>query len=459
MARIRNIGLPVNDSERKAISYLSRSLPDDYVLLTNLELPSPNGFPYEFDIIVIGDRAVFVVELKGYGGVIRGNALEWELSSGSIIKSPMSLLAKKAKIVGSLVRRGAPSLSRVWVWHLLVLTADRVSIHIQDPQAAQILKLEECVQAMTNPSGRPEMITRSMSAKIEEAIAGQFMPLKRDKEIGDYRLLEQVNSNELYTMFIAEHKLLGSQRRYMLKIYTLKIYDDMNEQKQHQARVLREANVLFELPPHPNLVRANPPFPSGDDRIVLPLEWVDGHSLKGLLDDPELTRTVPVRKVLLELCSVLAFVHAHGVVHRDLRPDNVIVCPDGSLKLVNFDCAHLGGQDMRTIATRLGRPLDEHYVAPEVYLDPARASKSSDIYSLGIILHELLAGSVPYQKIIDIFKTKKVESSIGRLHPGIDREADRLFLEMCAFDSRSRVSDLSEVCDRIGRLLSMPGLP
>jgi len=453
MARVRNIGLPVNDSERKAISHLSRSLPDDYVLLTNLELPSLNGFPYEFDIIVIGDTAVFVVELKGYGGVIKGNAFEWELSSGSVIKSPMPLLAKKAKIVGGLVRRGAPSLSKVWVWHLLVLTADRVSIHVQDPQASQILKLEECVRAMTNNSSRSDMITRSMSAKIEEAIAGQFMPLKRDKEIGDYSLLEQVNSNELYTTFIAEHKLLGGQRRYVLKIYTLKIYDDLDEQKKHQARILREANILFELPPHPNLVRANPPFPSGDDKIVLPLEWVDGHSLKGLLDDKDMAGTVPVMKVMLDLCSVLSFVHEHGVVHRDLRPDNVIVCPDGTLKLVNFDCAHLGGQDMRTIATRVGRHLDERYVAPEVYLNPANASKSSDIYSLGIIFHELLTGSPPYQKIIDVFKTKKVESSISKFRPEIDRQADRLFLSMCAFDPRSRTSNLSEVCDRIEMLL------
>lgn len=122
-----------------------------------------------------------------------------------------------------------------------------------------------------------------------------------------------------------------------------------------------------------------------DDRIVLPLEWVDGHSLKGLLDDKELAATVPVKKVLLDLCSVLSFLHAHCVIHRDLRPDNVIVCSDGSLELLNFDCAHLGGQDLGTIATRVGRHLDERCVAPEVFTNPANASSCSDIYSLGML--------------------------------------------------------------------------
>jgi len=125
MARVRNIGLPVNDSERKGISYLSRELPDHYILLTNLELPTKNGFAYEFDIIVIADYAVYVVELKGYGGVIKGNALEWELASGSIVKSPIPLLNTKTKVVAGRISSASRSLARVWVRPMLILTDDR----------------------------------------------------------------------------------------------------------------------------------------------------------------------------------------------------------------------------------------------------------------------------------------------------------------------------------------------
>ena len=453
MARVRNIGLPVNDSERKGIAYLARELPANQVLLTNLELPTRNGFAYEYDIIVIADYAVYVLELKGYRGVIKGNALEWELSAGSIVKSPIPLLTTKAKIVTTRITTSSRSLWNVWVRPMVVLTDDQVSVRVQDPMAPLIKKLDESVRTILTDVGRSGLITPAMSAKIEEAIAKQFLPLKRDKEIGDYRILEQVNTNDLYTTLIAEHKLLGGGRRYVLKVYTLKIYDSLEEQKKHQARVLREACALFELPAHPNLVRANPPFPSEDDKIVLPLEWVDGHALRGLLDDKQAARTIPVKNVLMGLCSVLKHVHGYGVIHRDLRPDNVIVCPDGSIRLVNFDCAHLGGQDMGTIATRVGRTLDERYVAPEVWMDPANATKSSDIYSLGIIFHELLTGKTPYQKIMEVYKSKEVKSGMGEVRPEIGGEAEKLFLEMSAFEARARMTDLSEIQGRIERLV------
>src|SRR5512136_2469116 len=145
MARVRNIGLPVNDSERKGISYLSRELPDNHVLLTNLELPTRNGFAYEYDIIVIADYAVYVVELKGYGGVIKGNALEWELSSGSIVKSPIPLLNTKAKIVTGRITTSSHSLSRVWVRPMVVLTDDQVDVQVRDPMSHLIKKLDACI--------------------------------------------------------------------------------------------------------------------------------------------------------------------------------------------------------------------------------------------------------------------------------------------------------------------------
>jgi serine/threonine protein kinase len=453
MAKVRNIGMPVNDSERKAISTLAKALPDHYVLLSDLELPTRNGFPYEYDIIVIGDQAVFVIEVKGYRGLIRGNAYEWELSSGSIMKSPIPLLNTKAKIVSSRIASHSGSHADVWVKQLLVLTDERVSIDVHDPFASTIVRLDDAARIIMGEPGLPPKIDRAAMERIEDAIARQFMPLKRDKEIGDYRILEQVNRNELYTSLIGEHKLLGGSKKYILKVYTLKIYDNDEEQQQHRSRILREAQALAEMPLHPNIVRAAPPFPAGDENIVLPLEWVNGLSLRGLLDNKDTAGTVPVKQVLLDLCSALAHVHRCGVVHRDVRPDNVIVCADGTARLVNFDCAHLSGQTASTIASRLGRNLDERYVAPEVWLDPARASARSDIYSLGIILHELLTGRTPYQKIMDVFIAREIKSTIGSLRPDLDPQVEGMFLSMTDFDPNTRMRAVSVARDWIEKLL------
>ena len=75
MAIVHAVGLPENDSERKAVSYLADHLPgDDYIIFHNLELPNERGLPYEYDVIVVGEYAVYVIEVKGYQGRIRGNA-------------------------------------------------------------------------------------------------------------------------------------------------------------------------------------------------------------------------------------------------------------------------------------------------------------------------------------------------------------------------------------------------
>jgi serine/threonine-protein kinase len=86
-------------------------------------------------------------------------------------------------------------------------------------------------------------------------------------------------------------------------------------------------------------------------------------------------------------------------------------------------------------------------------MDPANGSKSSDIFSLGILFHELLTGRTPYQKIKEMYGTKEVKSSILELRPDLGKEAERLFLSMCAFDPRSRPTDLSQIKARIEKLL------
>src|SRR5690242_14962711 len=122
MAIVRRVGLPENESEGRAIAYLAEHLPgDDFVLFHNLELPNSAGFPYEYDMILVGERAVYVIEVKHYGGTIQGNEIEWQLESGRIIPSPVPLVNKKARILSDRLKRFSPLLSQVFVWGIVVL--------------------------------------------------------------------------------------------------------------------------------------------------------------------------------------------------------------------------------------------------------------------------------------------------------------------------------------------------
>ena len=91
MAKIHAIGQPENEAERKAIRRIARSLPDEYIIFHNFELTNgKRGFPYEYDMAVVGEFAVYHVEVKGYRGAIRGNKREWIFENGGRLSQPYS---------------------------------------------------------------------------------------------------------------------------------------------------------------------------------------------------------------------------------------------------------------------------------------------------------------------------------------------------------------------------------
>ncbi len=450
MAIVHAVGLPENNSERKAIKYLADHLPgDQFVIFHNLELPTSSGLPYEYDLIVVGEYAVYTLEVKGYRGLIRGNASEWQLESGAVYKSPIPLANKKSKVVGSRLARYNPSLKQVFVWSLIVLTDDKARIRLNDAQADRVLHLNQTVDYILHPERlpvRPNSIIR-LTDQICEAIFNQFQPLHRRNEIGDYRVLETVGKNNLYTTLLAEHRLIQTQNRFTLKVYSLNLYASAETRKKHKEWILRDSNALLQLAHHPNIVKAYLPFPWQDNQIVLPVEWVDGYSLRGLLDaGAEMTFSRKV-DIVCQVGEALIYAHNKGVIHRDVKPDNIIIPDSGPIKLVNFDCAHVEGDNLQTIATRIGRRLDERYIAPEVWQDAGSASPISDMYAMGIILFELLTGQPPYQKIKDIFVVQGLPQRPSHIKSNLPDEVDEIISQMCAFEPEARYASLTDALE------------
>jgi serine/threonine-protein kinase len=167
-----------------------------------------------------------------------------------------------------------------------------------------------------------------------------------------YRILETIGKNNLYTTLLASHRLIHTKQRFTLKVYRFDIYATPGEREKQQTRILRDSEALQRLGDHPNIARAHPPFPWQDDQIVLPLDWIDGYSLRGLLEGSEPLTFPRKTDIVRQMCAGLAYAHRNGVIHRDIRPENVIVPAEGPVKLVNFDCARVEGDNLQSIASR-----------------------------------------------------------------------------------------------------------
>lgn len=194
------------------------------------------------------------------------------------------------------------------------------------------------------------------------------------------------------------------------------------------ASLEREARLLAELS-HPNVLEVYD-FVRRGERMWLVLEYVDGVSLEELM---QRTKRVPESfacAVALEVCRALAHAHAHGVVHRDVQPKNILLGKDGSLKLANFSVAFderlPTAPELLEGGTGYGGPA---YMSPEQILGE-RADGRSDLFSLGVLLYEMLCGERPFDGPDDRSTSLRIRRDpvppLSKKAPGVSQALERM---------------------------------
>src|SRR3984957_10721005 len=160
------------------------------------------------------------------------------------------------------------------------------------------------------------------------------------------------------------------------------------------SRFQREIEIGRQLD-HPGILKTlTVDHPS---RPYLATEYLVGETLWDLLQRQRPPATADVLRIATLLCDALEYMHRSGVVHRDLKPNNVMLCPDGSVKIMDFGIASAIAARRLTFAGLTGRLGTPHYMAPE-QVTGQRGDARTDIYSLGAILYEMLTGHAPFDE-------------------------------------------------------------
>jgi serine/threonine protein kinase len=158
-------------------------------------------------------------------------------------------------------------------------------------------------------------------------------------------------------------------------------------------RFQREAEIGRKLD-HPGVVKVM----ASDDpsRVYMVMEWVEGRPLRKILDEQKKLPRERAERIVQRVCEALTYIHGHGVVHRDLKPDNIMVDSEDAIKLIDFGIAGESGARRLTFAKFTKAMGTPDYVSPE-QVKGKRGDARSDIYSLGVILYEMLTGVVPFR--------------------------------------------------------------
>src|ERR671932_218423 len=202
---------------------------------------------------------------------------------------------------------------------------------------------------------------------------------------GRYRILRKLGSGGMANVYLAEDEDLG--RRVAIKIMSDRYADDDT----FSERFRREAKAAAALS-HPNIVSIYDRGQANGTPYIA-MEVIEGRSLKELV----LSRgPLPVDQAVdftKQILAALRFAHRNGIIHRDIKPHNILVGSENRLKVTDFGIARAGASQMTEVGSIMGTA---QYLSPE-QAKGTPVDQRSDIYSLGIVLYELLTGEVPFK--------------------------------------------------------------
>jgi len=207
--------------------------------------------------------------------------------------------------------------------------------------------------------------------------------------VGSYRLVREIGRGGMGVVFEAHHVVLP--RRAALKV----MHPELRKHPGMATRVVQEASILEHVR-HPGVVRVYDCALLDDHRPWIAMELVEGQTLAARFAQEFCLHACEVATLLAEVADVLAAVHARGVIHRDLKPDNLILTPvdrDFPLRVIDWGVARLGPMGRLT--------LDGLTPGTPIYMSPEQATGKNigapcDVYALGVIAYEALTGRPPF---------------------------------------------------------------
>jgi serine/threonine-protein kinase len=254
---------------------------------------------------------------------------------------------------------------------------------------------------------------------------------------GRYRIVRKLGAGGMANVYLAEDQELG--RRVAIKI----LNDRHANDDQFVERFRREAKNAAALS-HPNIVSI---YDRGEAEgtYYIAMEYLDGRSLKELIVGRGPAPVNVAVEYARQILSALRFAHRHGIVHRDIKPHNVLVDREGRVKVTDFGIARAGTSQMTETGSIVGTA---QYLSPE-QARGGEVDQRSDLYSLGVVLYELLTGEAPFEGDTPVEIAMRHLSTVpeppSALRPDLPRELDLVVMRALAKDPEDRYQSAEEM--------------
>lgn len=268
------------------------------------------------------------------------------------------------------------------------------------------------------------------------------MIMKGQKINDRYQIIRTIGEGGMANVYLAYDTILD--RNVAVKI----LRGDLADDEKFVRRFQREAIAASSLS-HPNIVEM---YDVGEDdgKYFIVMEYVDGKTLKSLIKKRGALTLSEVIDIMLQLTSAITCAHDSYIIHRDIKPQNVMILEDGRVKIMDFGIAMaLNSNELTQTNSVMG---SVHYLPPE-QANGKGSTMKSDIYSLGILMFELLTGKLPFRGDnaveIAIKQMKEPIPSVCKINPNIPQSIENIILKACAKNPKNRYETVKEMREDI----------
>ena len=263
--------------------------------------------------------------------------------------------------------------------------------------------------------------------------------------IKDYEVIKQIGSGGMGAVFLARDPRLD--RLVAIKKTKIPVNIAKDVHTEVVQRFYREARAVANLN-HPNIVTV---YELGEDsdtkECYMVMEYLEGKSLEKMLEEQKYLSVSIALKIGIQVCEALAYMHQKQLVHRDIKPGNLIYCDSGMLKLTDFGLVRMDDKlDLTRAGTLLGSVL---YMSPEQIENPKNVDHRVDMYAFGVTMYQILSGEFPYngENVWEVITkvTTGEPIPLSKVNPAISKELEKIIMKSLSKRKENRYVNMNEL--------------
>lgn len=275
-------------------------------------------------------------------------------------------------------------------------------------------------------------------------------PNPNQNQIDQYQLVNCIATGGISQIWEVKH--IANQQPYAMKL----LLPEHMKDKELKNELKNEANIAKQLE-HPNIIRIMETA-IGRDHAYFIMEHFRGGNLKGMIRNDHANAQIRAQKIMEGCAQALAFIHDKGWVHKDIKPDNVLVTKGGDLRIIDFSLAAKPTGMLSALLTRKSSVVIQGtrtYLAPEL-IQRQPLTFSADIYSLGIMFFELLVGRAPFimsnPNDLLMAHVRDTPDKPSSYNPNLTPELDQFIMKMIAKKPKDRFASMHDVANALRTL-------